>query len=56
MIAVVFVPIHDHFGVVVAVAPERVRMQIAFVPVLGVAKMATTDSERKKKQTHEQRK
>jgi hypothetical protein len=35
IVSIGFVPIHDHFGIIVAIAPKRVRMQIAFVPVLG---------------------
>ena len=29
------VPGHDHFGVIIAVAPQGVGVQVAFVPLLG---------------------
>ena len=32
MVAVLFVPIDDHFRIVIAIAPERMGVQIAFPP------------------------
>ena len=45
VIAICFVPLNDHFRVVVAVAPEGVRVEIAFPPARRWCGLAAEDAE-----------
>ena len=36
VIAMRFIPIHDHLGKIIAVAPVRVGMEIAFIPFISI--------------------
>lgn len=48
MIAGSLVPGHDHFGVIVAVAPEGVGVEVAFEPGLGLERGKCTTEQAEK--------
>ena len=47
IVAMFFVPGHDHFGKVVSIAPQRVGVQVALVPLLGAQRADDAEKEGK---------